>query len=193
MKFAIIFLFLGVFLIGQSDALRFRCGILSFFGNDRACRASCYIQGHDGGYCDDDDNCNCSEDDSYLKTIIREKFDEFKDTVENSDLAQTVRDSAPSRCRLGDDFCRTSCQAIGRVTGECNDDYTDCTCSEDKVTAKQYALCVDDAICSTKCQSTGYARGECRGADGWDCMCVTIDEAGREAFADIDVVDMDEF
>lgn len=33
----------------QADAWRFRCGVLSFLGNDRACRAYCFASGQKTG------------------------------------------------------------------------------------------------------------------------------------------------
>ena len=69
-------LILGIFLAlaASTEAVRFRCGILSFFGNDRACRLSCFVTGQKTGSCDEDNNCNCGEEESDLKKIIREKF-----------------------------------------------------------------------------------------------------------------------
>jgi hypothetical protein len=66
-----------------------------------------------------------------------------------------------------------TCHSIGRVTGKCNADRTDCDCSDDVVSAKQYALCLDNGICTTYCQNGGFARGACAGATGWDCTCVS--------------------
>ncbi len=73
----------------------------------------------------------------------------------------------------------SSCQSIGRVTGKCNADNTDCDCSSDKVSPRQYALCVDDGMCSLYCQRKGFARGDCGGSINWDCECVS-NQGNRE-------------
>ena len=77
-------------------------------------------------------------------------------------------------------FCETSCHGIGRVTGKCNADFTDCECSSELVSAKQYGLCLDDGVCSLYCQRKGYARGDCSGEQNWDCMCIT-NKGNRES------------
>lgn len=70
-------------------------------------------------------------------------------------------------------FCAGTCHAIGRVTGECNPSRTDCTCSEQTVSPRQWATCLDTGICSIYCVRKGFARGKCAGPTGWDCNCVT--------------------
>lgn len=98
-------------------------------------------------------------------------------------------------------FCEGSCHAIGRVTGECNSDFTDCTCSKQKVTPKQYAICLKEGICGTCCQRQGFATGKCAGPTGWDCKCVSGDDVDADDegvdvnvddydFDDIDVEDL---
>ena len=72
-------------------------------------------------------------------------------------------------------FCESSCHAIGRVTGECSEDYSDCACSDETVSPKEYALCVEDGICSVYCQKKDFATGDCRGENGWDCQCIELD------------------
>ncbi len=39
-------------------------------------------------------------------------------------------------------FCRGTCHLIGRVDGTCNEDKTDCTCSDKKVGPKQWSTCL---------------------------------------------------
>ena len=57
--------------------------------------------------------------------------------------------------------------------GKCNPDFTDCDCSDDKVSLKQYALCAEESICRLDCQRQGMATGICKGNQEWDCTCVT--------------------
>ena len=174
-------------LVAVSEA-GFRCGFLSFLKKDRACRASCWVLGHTTGRCDEDANCICSEEeldvgdkiDELLGDVdvieyVREKMREFGDVVQSWDLDDAV---PTSRCQLSDDdaVCVGSCHAIGRVTGECNEAMTDCTCSKEKVTAKQYATCLDTSICSVYCQHKKYQSGKCVGPTGWDCKCVSKDD-----------------
>ncbi|TRY75776.1 hypothetical protein TCAL_07021 [Tigriopus californicus] len=153
------------------EGIRFRCGILAFFGNDRACRASCWVVGRKTGFCDEVGNCNCQEEDLDLRQSIDNllggldvveyvemKYSEFKDEVNTWD------------------FCEASCHSIGRVTGQCNADNTDCACADETVSAKQYALCLDDGVCSLYCQREGKARGHCHGPTGWDCRCYSNKE-----------------
>ncbi|QQP38233.1 Uncharacterized protein FKW44_018748, partial [Caligus rogercresseyi] len=70
-------------------------------------------------------------------------------------------------------FCKSTCQTVGRLSGTCNADNTDCDCADDFVSPRQWALCVEDAICRLDCQRKGYARGVCEGPSGWDCNCVS--------------------
>ena len=46
---AILLLFLASASVAPCSAVRFRCGIFSFLGNDRACRASCWVTGQKTG------------------------------------------------------------------------------------------------------------------------------------------------
>jgi hypothetical protein len=39
------------------------------------------------------------------------------------------------------------------------------------VSAKQYALCIEDGVCRLYCQKKAFATGECQGTEGWDCKC----------------------
>ena len=115
---------------------------------------------------------------TYLRDKARELKNKIKEKVKGGSLA-------PSRCRLGNAFCEGSCHAVGSVTGYCNEDFSDCTCSEEKVSAKQYAVCLKEGICSLCCQKQGFNKGECRGPTGWDCKCVRLEEGeegeGRNA------------
>ena len=66
------------------------------------------------GSCDEDNNCICNEEDLDLSdTITRElggqnvfdyvkdKAREWKDAIKNSELGESLRNLAPSRCRIG--------------------------------------------------------------------------------------------
>ena len=44
-------------------------------------------------------------------------------------------------------FCRDTCYGIGRINGTCSADKTDCTCHEETVNERQYALCIEDGFC----------------------------------------------
>ncbi len=119
------------------------------------------------------------------------KAKEWKTKIEESGIAKEIKKVVPSRCRLGNDFCEASCHAIGRVTGSCNEDFTDCTCEDEKVSAKQYALCLKEGVCSVCCQRQGYGSGECRGSNGWDCKCISNDDRGDEIETDVNTDDYD--
>ena len=47
---------------------------------------------------------------------------------------------------------------IGKESGVCNADFTDCDCSDNFVTPKQYGLCAVDTICNLRCMKKGFAR-----------------------------------
>ncbi len=66
------------------------------------------------------------------------------------------------------------------MTGECNDDFSDCECSAEMVTPKQYAMCLDEGVCSVGCQKDGFSKGECQGMTGWDCKCINVDKEDGE-------------
>ena len=93
----------------------------------------------------------------------------------------------------------------------CNAERTDCACSNDYVTPKQFALCSREGVCAATCQAKGKARGACVGEGGWDCQCITLKEDGGEgmgrfvcllfcclllkmsfSFADFEPLDLDE-
>ena len=54
-----------------------------------------------------------------------------------------------------------------------------------KVSATQYALCLDGGLCSAYCQTKERkAAGVCAGPTNWDCYCEDADgnrEAGKQA------------
>ncbi|XP_059099507.1 uncharacterized protein LOC131893483 [Tigriopus californicus] len=177
----------------ESEAVRFRCGVFSFFGNDRACRLSCWVTGHKTGNCDEDDNCNCSETELDLSESIDRlldgldvfeyvelKWNTFVAEVKSWELPDAIKSLAPSRCKIGNAFCNSSCHAIGRLDGTCNEDFSDCACNSEFVSPRQYSLCLDDGVCSLVCQRDGKARGACEGPYGWDCRCYSNKEATEE-------------
>merc|ERR1739849_39155 len=61
-----------------------------------ACSASCVTLGQTSGICDGEGECNCSE---------------------RSISLSNLRDLLPSRCNLGESFCKGTCNAIGRLEG----------------------------------------------------------------------------
>jgi len=90
------------------EAIRVRCGLLSFLPKDFACRSSCWAKWEKTGECDDDGNCVCAGESLDLfegKNIFdyaKEKFGEFKRTLKESGLADDLKSIAPSRCRISE-------------------------------------------------------------------------------------------
>lgn len=160
-----------------------RCKYFSWM---KACEASCVIFGHTTGACDENDTCWCSEeefnffqnitqwiDNLDIGEVIERQIDEFKQNINDWEISDKIKALVPSKCKISQDFCSKACKAIGRKSGRCNADFTDCTCSEDMVTPKQYGLCAAETVCNLRCQDKGYARGECKGQEGWNCVCLT--------------------
>ena len=159
----------------------------------RACKVSCKVLGHDTGVCDDQDRCICSENEydflSDVKEWIKEKVDpstliarmdnkftEYKEKFKNWGLSESLKPLVPSKCKISISFCDKACKAIGRYNGTCNADNTDCDCSDEWVTPKQYGLCASKTICRLDCQANKKATGNCVNAldgtaNGWDCEC----------------------
>jgi len=173
----------------------------------RACKLSCKALGHDTGVCDDQDRCICSEneydflsdvsewiseklDPSTLIARMDTKFNEYKNKFKNWTISENLRPLVPSKCKISESFCNKACQAIGRYNGVCNADKTDCDCSEDWVTPKQYGLCANDMICRLDCQANGKATGDCvdKGSDitGWDCKCSSKADKNVPRFVEYD-------
>ncbi len=98
---------IAVFLAAASthsaNAVRFRCGVMSFLGKDFACSASCWLQGQTSGTCDADGNCNCSETDNGVLDKIKETAKTFINEVDSWEITKKVKDVVPSRCRLGNE------------------------------------------------------------------------------------------
>ncbi len=68
------------------------------------------------GYCDNEGECNCSEEDLNLTKEIRQllgdmsiaeyvklKRDQFREEIESWKISEKVKEVAPSRCKLDDD------------------------------------------------------------------------------------------
>ena len=80
------------------------------------------------------------------------------------------------RCDLGDKFCEGTCNAIGRRNGTCTtleSGKKDCTCSDDYLTPKEFALCAAETTCYLNCKAQGFGSGKCV---GWKCTCEQKDE-----------------
>jgi len=192
-----LFVFVGIFLLGhieKAEAQNKRCtwvGAKTF----RACKVSCKVLGHDTGVCDNEDRCICSEteydfladvtewikekvDPSTLIARMDTKYTEYKNKFKNWTLSENLLPLVPSKCKISESFCNKACSAIGRKSGVCNDDNTDCDCSDDWVTPKQYGLCASETICRLDCQANGKASGKCVKSGGWDCECEsnTVDD-----------------
>ena len=85
-------------------------------------------------------------------------------------------------------FCYLNCWRIIRpaldllnkyvfnFSGKCNSDFTDCDCSDDQVSLKQYTLCAEETICRLDCQRQGLSTGVCKGKEEWECTCITKNE-----------------
>jgi len=142
-----------VFVVGTEAG--FRCSI-----GEWACKATCVVTLQDSGYCRDDGECICNEEEldieeritellggQSIKEWIEDKVRFFHKQVEGLDFTEDVKKLVPSRCQISDRFCQDSCYAIGKINGTCNSDKTDCTCSEESVSSKQYALCIEDGFC----------------------------------------------
>jgi len=185
-----LFVIAGICLLGhieKAEAQNKRCtwvGAKTF----RACKVSCKVLGHDTGVCDDEDRCICSENEyDFLSDVtewIKEKlepstliarmdtkFTEYKEKFKSWTLSENLRPLVPSKCKISESFCNKACSAIGRKNGVCNADNTDCDCSDDWVTPKQYGLCASETICRLDCQANGKATGKCVKSGGWDCEC----------------------
>ena len=96
----------------------------------------------------------------------------------------------PSRCTLGLDFCKGTCQAIGRKTGSC--EYGQgCECSDERLSPSEFALCAAESTCRLHCQATvGKGTGQC---NGWKCECQSklpeIPEVTTKQSEDVDIRD----
>ena len=87
--------------VKSSEAASKRC---KWFGN-YACKASCVIQGHSSGACDEHHECICTKKDD--------------------------SEAGSKRCKLGGWACKASCKVLGRETGVC-DENKKCVCSGGK-------------------------------------------------------------
>jgi len=185
--------------IGQIEAQNKRCtwvGAKTF----RACKVSCKVLGHDTGVCDDNDRCICSETEYDFLADVSEwfkenlepstliermdaKYTEYKEKFKNWALSDNLKPLVPSKCKISASFCDKACKSIGRVNGVCNSDNTDCDCSDDWVTPKQYGLCASETICRLDCQANGKATGKCVKSGGWDCECETNLDGPRDGLS----------
>lgn len=195
------FLFLASILVVCTEA-GFRCSI-----GEWACKASCVVTLQDSGNCRDDGECICNEEDldiegrisevlggQSLREWIEDKLRFFSEQVEGLDIAEDIKKIVPSRCQISDRFCRDSCYGIGKINGTCNAEKTDCTCHEESVSPRQYALCIEDGFCRYFCQQKGYATGDCQGTTGWDCQCMSLKDDGefdKLVMAENELVDYD--
>ena len=99
-----------------------------------------------------------------------------------------LKDITPSRCQIGQEFCRRACHSVGSVDGVCNADNTDCDCTDEKVSFEQFRKCASASVCRVYCQSKGSRHGECTGETGWDCVCTgkkTAEETTTDKTADV--------
>lgn len=158
----------------------------------KICEASCKFLGHDSGACTPEKKCFCSGNeyeffdqvkdwiDEYADLdIVTEKMKEVYEEVKN-EVTEWAQPIAVSRCQVGAGFCDDVCKATGRVSGSCNEDFTDCTCSDETVSFDKFKYCASSRICRLKCQKDGKPWGTCGGDDGWTCQC-TDEEPVTEA------------
>lgn len=201
-----LFVIATLFLLGYIDRAEAQSKRCTWFGAKtlRACKLSCKALGHDTGVCDDNDRCICSEveynfledvtqwfeetlDPSTLISRMDTKFTEYKEKFKSWKISEKLRPLVPSKCKIGASFCDNACKAIGRYNGVCNADNTDCDCSDDWVTPKQYGLCASETICRLDCQANKKATGKCVKSGGWDCECESnkvSDNANRDGIDD---------
>ncbi|CAB4054712.1 unnamed protein product [Lepeophtheirus salmonis] len=71
--------------------------------------------------------------------------------------------------------CKTFCQSIGRIGGECMADNHDCICSTSRIPYFYRSLCVTDEVCSVFCKTyRGLSGGQCTGTGVIkECHCVS--------------------
>ena len=110
----------------------------------------------------------------------------FRCSERSFDFA-ALREILPSRCTLGLDFCKGTCQAIGRKTGSC--EYgKGCECSDEHLTPSEFALCAAESTCRLDCQANGKGNGKC---NGWKCECQSkTGDSTTEYIDDTDQVDV---
>lgn len=124
-----------------------------------------------------------------IEEVVERQLGKFKRKIDDWDISDKIKSLVPSKCKISQEFCSRACHAIGRKSGICNADFTDCDCSDDLVTPKEYGLCSVDTICSLYCQRKGFGRGDCRGKEGWNCLCLSSNDVQVEA----QIEDFDEF
>jgi hypothetical protein len=73
-------------------------------------------------------------------------------------------------------FHANTAQCFLIFSGKCNSDFTDCDCSDEKVSLKEYTLCAEETICRLDCQRQGMSTGVCKGKEEWECTCITKNE-----------------
>merc|ERR1712014_77746 len=142
-----------------------RCKYFSFIS---ACKVGCKITGHTTGACDENDKCWCSEDDYNffqdvgewlekvdISEVVSNQINKFQRKIDSWDISDKLKGLVPSKCKISQSFCSTACRAIGKKSGVCNADFTDCDCSDEFVTPKQYGLCSMDTICNLRCMNKG--------------------------------------
>lgn len=201
-----LFLIAVIYVLGQvkhSEAASKRCKWLG----EWACKGSCKVLGHDSGTCDENNNCICSEieydflseikqlvdeniDLGAIKENLKTKFNELKGTVTDWARDENLRALVPSKCRISQSFCDKACRAIGKMSGSCSSDNSDCDCSDEWATLTQYKLCASETICRLDCQASGKATGKCVNGGGWDCECETRNSEDSENSGDVESMDV---
>lgn len=184
-------LFVSQVLAGSGDPYDKRCKYFDFL---RACKIGCKVLGHTTGACDENDKCWCSEEDFNffhevtewlgnldIEDVIDRQVDKFKRKLDEWDISDNIKALVPSKCKISQEFCSKACHAIGRKSGRCNSDFTDCDCSDEMVSPREYGLCSVDTICNLRCQRKGFGRGDCKGDEGWTCVCRSQNDVEVEA------------
>ena len=92
--------------------------------------------------------------------VLSRQVSKFKRRIDDWELDEKIKKLTPSKCQISQEFCSKACHSIGRISGVCNEDFTDCDCSDEYVSAKQYGLCAVDSICKYDCQRRKYIRDE---------------------------------
>jgi len=192
-SFAIWMAFMAfVFATAEASKTSKRC-TWSILRATSACKYSCKVLGHTTGACTPDQYCYCSGKDydffgevgdwieeklsiDVISERMNEVYQSVKDKVQDFSW---MKDITISKCKLGGkEFCRRACHSIGRVDGVCNADNTDCDCTDEQVSFRQFRLCASESVCRVYCQNKGSVSGECVGETGWDCTCSSASSEG---------------
>lgn len=122
------------------------------------CRWSCRLLGHSDGFCDEENECRCSEEGL-------EKY------VCGGNVTETAANN----------LCAGWCQFRGLQTGDCNTEMGVCECTEGDKLSTRHIKCINEEVCSIYCQfREKKSSGICTGKNDWECVCLSKDENRNE-------------